>query len=192
VSEQFAIGVQDGWHAIPSGSILAGCTGHRWAACGALVRTTKYEQPYDPRAIPVSFDPCPDCLWIAAARSGMLDAALAMLTHPVAHDAAAGILNLAGRMESDDDDPACIQLLAAVTRHAPVALVSEECSEGDCEHEGNCPETLACRACSLQAGGWAGEWEGRYREECTIPGPCAPLLAIAEHVRAEVERLAVR
>jgi|GEM_PF-4150088 len=40
-----------------------------------------------------------------------------------------------------------------------------------------------CPVCSVRAGGWAGEWEGTYRPECTIPGPCEVLRTMAGHYR---------
>jgi hypothetical protein len=185
-SERFLTGVQDGWHAIEAVNLRPadwpGCHSHAWSACDTIVRLAKDEiQPYRPDDIPVSHDPCPACRWIVAARTGTLDAALAALP-PLAHDIAAAILNEAARDEGrEPDDPRAMQLLAFASRHAPAALVAEECSEGGCDHGGGCPGTSACRACSLQAGSWAGEWEGQYLDECTIPAPCAPLLALAAH-----------
>ena len=38
---------------------------------------------------------------------------------------------------------------------------------------------VACGACSLQAGGWAGEWEGQFT--LTVPAPCRVLLALTAH-----------
>ena len=124
---------------------------------------------------------CPACRWIVAARTGSLDSTLALLADPLGQRIARGILRRAAMDEKDPDDPETMHLLAAVSRHSPVGLVAEECSEGDCDHDGRCPSTHACRACSLQAGSWAGEWEGQYMDECTIPAPCAPLLALAAH-----------
>jgi hypothetical protein len=47
---------------------------------------------------------------------------------------------------------------------------------------------VACQACSLQAGSWAGEWEGQYAVECTIPAPCGVLTALAEYFKVESPR----
>jgi hypothetical protein len=178
----FLVGVQDEWHAIDAPATALRCELHAWAVCGAVVRQAEPDQPYDFTAYPVSLGACPECLWTVAARTDALDAALATLGHPLAHDIAAAVLNEAGRRELDlYDAPEMIDLLTAVSRHAPARLVSEECRDGDCEHEGDCPGRSACAACSLQAGSWAGEWEGQYRDECAITSPCAPLLALAAH-----------
>jgi len=93
------------------------------------------------------------------------------------------------------DHPATAQLLTAVTAHAPVVLLPEGCADGDCEHYPpgydagggapfQCPypeASAACTACSLQLGGWAGGYEGKFRAECITPPPCAPLQQIAAH-----------
>lgn len=187
---RFLTGLQNGWHAVDPEGLQPGCGTHRWAVCGKVVRLALKFGAYDPGSTPVTYGPCHLCSWIVAARTGTLDAALARLADPVAHDAAADFLNAAGRDYREHDDPALMQLLAAVSDHAPVRLVSEECGDGDCEHEGDCPADSACRACSLQAGSWAGEWEGTYRSECTIPAPCAVLLALAEAARRAVAEAA--
>ena len=92
--------------------------------------------------------------------------------------------------------PHTVQLLAAVTAHAPVLLVPEDCAEGDCDHRPDdaawddrswsCPfpeASVACPACSLQSGGWDGEWEGQYLSECTVPSPCQALRTLAVYYR---------
>ncbi len=100
-----------------------------------------------------------------------------------------------GHADYEFDHPGTIHLLAAITRHAPVILTPEGCAEGSCEHypddyepdsgqawECSRPEaSVACAQCSLQAGPWAGEWEGQYLSECTIPAPCPVLTALAEN-----------
>lgn len=184
---RFLTGVQQGWHAIDAEPFDTGCREHAWALCGAIVRVAdeKY-QSYDPSSVPVSYDCCPQCRWTVAAATGDFDAALRDLGHPLAIATATAILDRSGRLEQGVDDPATVQLLAAVAAHAPVGLVAEACSEGDCEHAANgdepqkCPESLACKACSLQHGDWAGEWQGQYRGECLIEAPCAVLLALAK------------
>lgn len=184
---RFLAGVHHSWHAIEAAQDRFGDPLHAGAVCGAVVRPAvsrddeSRPQPYDVASFPVSLDPCPACRWVVAARTGTLEAALAALSDPLAHDVAAAVLAEAARDEREPDDPMTMQLLTAVSRHAPVALVSEGCSEGDCDHEGDCPSSSACRACSLQAGSWAGEWEGQYMAECRIPAPCAPLLALTAH-----------
>jgi len=188
-THRFLTVVHRGWHAIDATDIDPGCTAHAWSVCATIVRVAKDEyQPYDPAVVPGSYDPCQECLWTVAARTDTLDAALARLTDPLAHDTVAAIFNEAGRLgflgqydANPMDDPATLQLVATVARHAPVILVAEGCAEGDCAHAGSCPGDLACRACSLQEGSWAGAGEGMYREECTVPAPCAVLLALAKH-----------
>lgn len=183
----FLAGVQDEWHAIEAGP-LGACTDHAWSLCGQIVRVAwtaeQFPVPYSPGEPPQSHDPCPACMWEVAARTDTFEAVLATLADPLAHDTAAAILNQASQGLDDDhaqfDDDHALQLLAAVTRHAGVTLAAEDCSDGTCDHgDGECPTARACAACSLQAGPWAGEWEGQYLAECTIPAPCAPLLAIA-------------
>lgn len=156
--------------------------------------------------------PCPECAWIVAGEAGELDlqvqalvasaadyAVLArLMPDPMIAVTAAAMLveaALSGHAEEEFDHPATIQLLAAITRHAPVILVPEDCAERSCEHytdtceEGsgqpwewaNPEAAVACAECSLQDGQWAGECEGRYRSECTITAPCAVLTALAAH-----------
>lgn len=194
---QFLVGVQRGWHAIDPASIAFqggphGCLTHAAALCGYVVRVARGElQPYRPGEPPVSHDQCPACRWTVAARTGTLAAAVAELADPLAVDVACAILDKACRdlLENEHlelDDPALIQLLAHVSRHEPGRIVGEECAEGSCGHpEGQCPGRDACRACSLQAGSWAGEREGQFRDECTILSPCGPLLAAAAHFGVE-------
>jgi hypothetical protein len=198
----YLTGVQDGWHAIDPAGVRMNCGLHHWAVCGkparmALVDDGSVPRPYDPAAYPVKWDPCPDCSWSVAARTGDLDAAVAALA-PSGDDLAAllaisprlpmlanltagAIVAAAADDDAEPDDPATLHLLAAVSRHAPVLLASEACTDGECGHHGRCPGPAACRACSLQAGDWAGEWQGQYMRECTIPAPCAVLLALAVH-----------
>jgi hypothetical protein len=182
----FLAGVQDGWHAIPPEGIMRGCDGHAWSACGLIVRVARDDsgepRSWQPGEPPQSCRPCPACFWTAAAKTGQLDAALETLNDPLARATAAAVVAGSGWFLAGDwDDSSGLQLLAAVTRHAPAELVSEGCAEGDCDHDGRCPARTACPACSLQAGSWAGEWEGQFRDECTILAPCAVLLAIADH-----------
>lgn len=181
----FLSGVQDGFHAVGNApDALKSCTDHAWSVCGQIVRVAwsaeQFPVPYSPGEAPQSLDPCPACMWEVAARTDTLEAVLATLGDPLAHDVATAILNEAHR-DLALDDPAVLQLLTAVTRHSPALLVAEDCAEGDCDHpSGEHPgQREACRACSLQDGSWAGEWDGQYRPECTIPSPCAPLLALA-------------
>jgi hypothetical protein len=196
-SSEFLVGVQQSWHAIDPASVplqgRAVCN-HALALCGAIVRIARADlQLYRPGEWPVAYDRCPECRWIVAARTGTLHEALDELADPLANAVAAAILDKACRdlLEDDGrtlDDPQVIQLLACVSRHEPARLVYEGCAEGDHDgHEaGQCPGRDACAACSLQAGSWAGEWEGQFLDECTIVSPCGPLLALAAHFAVEV------
>lgn len=187
---RFVTGVHRGWHAIDAAGPRY-CPDHAGAECGEIVRPARLDdgspRPWDPSEYPAAFDPCPECTWHVAAVTGFFTPAFALLRKVpslmLAHDTAMAILDANRKGCGDSDDPAMLQLLAAVTRHAPSALVAIGCAEGDCGHpDGQCPTTAtACRQCSLRDGPWAGEYEGQYRPECTIPAPCAPLLAIAEH-----------
>ncbi|MHA6631812.1 hypothetical protein ACU61A_40820 [Pseudonocardia sichuanensis] len=207
-------GVSDGlWHAVerivpplPAPPRLA-VPVQGVALCGLVVRVAQKYGRFDRRQF---LDrTCPTCAWIHALRTGTETAELAVLTgyeHTSTVDAqlelelrvplgaaarvAAAILAVAGASGSDDDreDPAIVQLLATVTAHAPTALLAEECAEGGCEHDVRpCPPIgVACPACSVRAGGWAGEWEGGFRPECTIAGPCEVLRALAAHHHVEL------
>jgi hypothetical protein len=156
---------------------------------------------------------CPECAWTVAARQPDLGGQVtALLTPPPGEQAVLGRLMpdpliavhaavmIIDAAELDDGyrvGPETVRLLAAVTRHAPVVLVTEDCADGECGHGpdgiGERCAAVACRACSVQAGPEAGgDWEGRFLPECTIPAPCAPLTALAVHAEralAEARRL---
>lgn len=102
--------------------------------------------------------------------------------------------------EYELDHGATIQILATITRHAPTLGLPEDCAEGSCDHRhagsagqaldtpldasGECDYPVAsavCPACTLRAGGWAGEWEGQFMDECYIHAPCQVLATIAAH-----------
>lgn len=79
-----------------------------------------------------------------------------------------------------------MQLLVAVSAHAPAGLVAQECVDGDCGHgeDRSCPTVaVVCPACSEQIGAWAGEREGVCLPEVTIGAPCEVLRALAAHYR---------
>lgn len=175
-------------------------------------------QPYRRAGHPVSFGPCPECAWAAALANGTLDEEAArlaptgkdrdvlarLLPDPsVAVQAARDILAAArhehGPWGLEDNPAPVIQLLAAVTRHVPVVLVPDAGAEGECDcgyenddgtwHEcGRQQASVACEACSLLAGPWAGEWEGHFRDECTIAAPCAVLTRLAEAARSALAK----
>jgi hypothetical protein len=182
----FLTGVQDGWHAIDAATIAPGCAGHAWSVCSQLVRVARDDlQPYDPFVPPQSHAPCPACRWAVAAVTGTLDAALESPPGGLARDTAAAVLAWAREEDRDPDDGHVLQLLAAVSRHSPAVLLGEACAEGDCDcGPGECPGEPGCPACSLLTGPWAHGYEGLCMLECTIPAPCAPLLAIAGHFGA--------
>ena len=173
-----------------------------FAECGELVRVAPKFGSYDRITVPVSYHPCQRCAWVVAAAGGaaameaearllgsaadQLAALDRVMPDPfVAFKACRAVIEGAGAPDSRYglDHPATVQVLAAIAAHAPVLLVSEACSEGGCKHPRNvpCPGNAACEACSLQDGDWAGEWQGQYREECTVAAPCAVLLALAKH-----------
>lgn len=189
---RFLAGVQHEWHAIDPLAVrppgFPGCHAHAGALCGDIVRIARDDlQPYRPGEPPQSFAPCPACRWEVAATTNTQAAALVAMSDRLAQSVAAAILVWARDEGRDLDDGRTLQLLAHVSRHEPVLLTAEGCAEGDCDHEdGQCPGNLACQACSLQASGWAGEWEGTYLDECTIPAPCGVLLAIAAHYGVQV------
>lgn len=141
---------------------------------------------------------CPRCAWVVALHHDRGDEELTALAPNAAEDAAfhrllpdptlftrvcRAILDECRQEKGyDADSPRWAQLLGHVTAHRPVVLVSEDCAESGCEHDGEADcfaasSVVACPACSVQAGQWAGEWEGQF--EVTVPAPCSVLLALA-------------
>jgi hypothetical protein len=198
----FLTGVQHQWHAVPTGGMAYaartsdGTLTIAQACCGDLVRVAPKLSPYNRGSVPVAHDPCQTCAWTVAALTGQLEVEIGRLTPvgtvrtamtrimrdpDIAATAAARILDAARGPGCPDGpaDPATIQLLAAVAAHAPVLLINEACGEGDCDHDGEpCTfqgGTVACAACSLISGEWAGEWQGGFRPECRIEAPCQVL-----------------
>lgn len=197
----FLTGVGGGqWHAISRESMAYLRTGPAdsvaFAECGELVRVALKFGAYDRLTVPVLYHPCHTCAWTVAAQTDALDVEVSLLM-PEARERAAlaqvlpdplfaakvaqALVTRAARYEDDYGTENLVQLLAAVSAHAPVQLMSEDCAEGGCSHEGYCPGSVACRACSLQSGEWAGEWAGTFLSECTIPAPCPVLVALAGH-----------
>jgi hypothetical protein len=202
----FITGAHHGWHAIAR-AYAAGAIEERGrcpvaaALCGAIVRgATRPElMTYDRTAFPGRM--CIPCGWAVAAAGGRialqaeavrwrpaadeLPALARLLPDPfVAVKACQDIIAAAASPCGDHelDHPATIQLLAAITAHAPVLLSPLTCIEDGCEHDtgGGCDyAAVACAACSLQAGEWAGEWEGQVLPECKIAAPCAVLARLA-------------
>lgn len=206
----YLTGVGRGWHAVSLPSMEYLRTGPAdsvaFAECGELVRVAPEVGAYNRADVPVSHDPCQACAWTVAAQTGTLEREAGLLV-PTGNDLAAltRVLPdpvLAAKIarailaapDWEPGHPADVQLLATVAAHAPVLLLPEGCAEGDCEHGDECdyPEASAgCKACSLQAGSWAGEWEGQFREECQIPAPCRVLLALAEHAGVTAKQVTV-
>jgi hypothetical protein len=218
----FLTGVSDRWHAIHRADAEWAVRQHGkdpavHAACGKLARLARAWPVYGEDR-PRWLHRCPECAWTVAAETGDLDQQLQALIPPAAdHAVLARLLSdpliavtaaarlveavTSGHADYDPDHPAVIQLLAAITRHAPVILVPEDCAEGTCGHCEDAAETgggqprecprpdaaAACAECSLQAGQWAGEWEGQYLSECTITAPCPVLTALAEHAAKALE-----
>jgi len=165
---------------------------------------------------------CADCAWQVAAAEGDLGRQVRALIPParddeilarlmgdplIAVNAAAMLVDATGRDEDTGAfSPEAIRVLAAITRHAPVILVPEECADGSCEHDPAAGEdgeamlrrccapdaAVACKACSVQAGPEAGEWAGQFLSACTIPAPCAPLTALAAHAERACAEARVR
>jgi hypothetical protein len=205
VMTEYVIGVQHGWHAIHRRALRCAIgTGPRLiagAACGTLVRVTKYGV-YDRTSTPVLYDPCPACSWHVALATRSAERELLLMT-PDAREAAAlarsgvtpltavavcrAILSAAG----DPADPAVISQLAAATAHRPGLAGIGDCIDGDCGHDrrdtgdGQKPECdypdagAVCWACSLRGGPWAGDYEGWLLDECIVPAPCGVLSALA-------------
>lgn len=142
---------------------------------------------------------CAHCAWTVALALGTAEQELAAVAPSPPEELAWGLLLpdrdllvrtcraiLVARQaerECDADHPSWAQLLGHVTAHRPEILVPEDCSEGDCEHDGDlaacyaASTVIACPVCSVRAGTWAGEWEGQY--EITVPAPCSVLTAVA-------------
>lgn len=201
----YLTGVGHRWHAVSRESLAYCRTGSAdsvtFAECGELVRVAPKFGAYNRADVPVSNDPCYICSFTVAATGDMpaLQAEVDRLRPTMDEIPALDRLmpdpflavNICRAILTEPDwepgHPASIQLLAQAAAHRPVLLLPEGCAEGDCEHstdDAGCsyPDaTVGCKACSLQTGSWAGEWEGQFREECTIPAPCAVLLALAKY-----------
>ena len=143
---------------------------------------------------------CPECAWLLAIRDHTLDAeyarledhsagALGQLASHVARAVVAAARAAQDDTGSDLDDPRTVQLLVAVTAHAPTTIYDHACLEDECDHHedhpdehgghAHLPTAVACAACSLLEGSWAGEYEGAFRTECTVAAPCSVLTALA-------------
>lgn len=189
-----ATGISDGgWHAIVRAYRPRSGEGQvcGQAACGATACVAAKFGPFDPDRFPDRT--CAACVWTVAIRTGTLTDRYERLA------AAEGAPGLAARVAQaivageswpvggyELDHPYTVQLLSAVTAHAPTPLISEGCAEGGCEHPPGqrCPTVaVACLACSQRSGSWAGEWEGQLMAECTISAPCEVLGTLAAHFK---------
>lgn len=186
----------DGWHAVakvfepPNGADAAGGV----ALCGATVGLARGEYgPFDPDRFPRQT--CLECVWRFAITTGDLAgryrALLAGGVPVLAAELAEAIVTVASSPLADYDleHPFTVGLLVAVSEHAPTALISRDCAEGGHDHDedefdsdGRCPTVaIACMACSLLTGDWAGDWEGTCLPECTVAAPCEVLRTLAAH-----------
>lgn len=151
---------------------------------------------------------CPRCAWAVALANGTEKQELAAIS-PGELDMVAlrrlvpdpllvvkmcrSVLADRDRADAYNDDYR-VHVLAAVTAHKPVVLLSEGCRGGECgcgcdndlceeEHDERAcyaeSASVACWACSIVAGPWAGEWAG-VTVECAVAAPCSALLAMAE------------
>lgn len=202
---------EHGWHAVArkDAEAVALWLGHdlTYTLCGRLGRRADKYGRWDPAALSRC---CPDCEWLVAAATGQLDEAVARLVPGdddrailetlmpaplIAADAAVLVIAAdEGIAEPGDEHPltrADIQLLATITRHAPVLLYARECLDGDCggEHPGTpgdrCPALVACPACSLRNPDGSGDEDGGYRNEYIITAPCQILTRIRAAVSGE-------
>jgi hypothetical protein len=114
---------------------------------------------------------CADCAWTVAAHDGDLERQVRALIPPdalrpaltrlmadplIAVKAAVSIIEAAesGYGDHDAGDPEMIRVLAAITRHQPVILVTEDCADGECGHGADgIGERCAAVACGVQRPG---------------------------------------
>jgi hypothetical protein len=148
---------------------------------------------------------CPYCAWTVALVTSRVDDELAAL-EPSGTDVPVQRRRLAdpgivrrvcerilataredGYLAAEEDDlhfPQVVEQLAYATAHQPVVLLPYECVERECDHGDFAvceaqTDVVACSACSLQTGEWAGEWAGQY--EVLVSAPCSALTAMAQH-----------
>jgi len=187
-------GVEGGrWHGVervyPPRAADTGECGR--ALCGALVRVAVRVGVFDPDRVPGPT--CLECGWRAALAAGTVpDRVRALSADEGASGLAARVAEAVVAEASgsygyfDLGHPYTVQLLVAVSAHAPAAVVAADCVDGDCEHAGqrSCPRVgLVCLGCSELTGSWDGEREGACLPEVTIGAPCEVLRALAAHYR---------
>lgn len=141
---------------------------------------------------------CVRCAWTVALATGTAKRELAAL-HPSSaamHNALVRLLprpllyleicrKLLADMEDEGPDGRFVQLPTAATQHRPRVMLDGLCCEDSCDHDekpGDCyadADTVACGACTISAGPWAGECEG-YTEVLVSAGECPVLPAMAK------------
>jgi len=200
-----------GTHAVPHDyavRALAEGAGESGALCGrrVLLATRIGAGAFDRATLPAWATVCPYCAWAVAASTGAgaIERELDALTPTgakrdvleqlledalVVRHLCEAILAAAQQPGADGLDAAVIELLAHASAHIPVQLWPRDCAAEECHHSpGACPCAVACAACSLQAGSWAGEQEGTYRPECTITAPCQVLATLITQLNPPIER----
>jgi hypothetical protein len=141
---------------------------------------------------------CVRCAWSFAVATGATQQELVALNPSSAaeHDALVRLLpnallyldicrKLVADLEDGGPDGRFVQLLTVATEHRPVVLLDGMCSEDNCDHDEkpqDCyadADTVACGACTVSAGAWAGEFAG-YTEMLVSAEECPVLPAMAE------------
>lgn len=149
---------------------------------------------------------CVRCAWTVAVATGTTNPELAALVPAsvAEHDALMRLLlkpflfldicrKLLADMEDEAPDGRFVQLLTAATEHRPIVLLDGLCSEDSCDHDekpADCwadADTVACGACTISAGSWAGEYEGYTEvlipaEECPVLPGMAKALGVVQAV----------
>lgn len=174
------------WHAV--GWIWPGDPAHAGtvrglergeALCGLWADPIAKFGVFDPDRRPEST--CHTCSWLRAIRTHTVPEWLARLgAEPgriLAVAVAEAILDDARHDWDTEDCEFVVDLLAAVSGHAGVPLIAEDCAEGGCDHGSDgCPTVgLACHACSLPD----PSEDHRYRAEATVAAPCSTLRTLA-------------
>lgn len=203
----YLTGVHHGWHAVTRAALpLAATTGDGirivLAACGTFVTLAPMYGTYARDAVPVAYEPCPECAWAVAVATSTADREIQLITPDEREAAALAALGLdpflpgalcRAILAAAEDEPGreVIRQLAAVTRHRPGLAVSAGCAEGDCEDTSaagtcGCPARAVCWGCSLRAGTEAGEWAGSLMGEGIVDAPCSVLAALAAGYGLEI------
>lgn len=141
---------------------------------------------------------CAECAWTVAVATGTTDREM-LAQHPkdaAEHDALVRLLpnpllyldicrKLVADVVDEGPDARFVQLLTVASRHKPVVLLDGMCWEENCDHDEkprDCyaeADTVACGACTVSAGDWAGEFAG-YTEVLVAAVECPVLPAMAK------------